>query len=131
MVELIIPGEPVGKQRPRVTKWGTHTPEKTVNYETLVKELYVINKLPMLKGYLSMKITAFYKIPKSTSKKKREQMLNNLILPDKKPDLDNIAKIICDSLNNVAYDDDKQIVNLNINKFYGEKPMVVVQIEAA
>ena len=44
MIELIVPGEPMGKQRPRLSKFGTYTPTKTVNYETFVKEIYVINK---------------------------------------------------------------------------------------
>ena len=38
IAELTIPGEPVGKGRPRFTKNGhSFTPEKTVNYENLVK----------------------------------------------------------------------------------------------
>ncbi len=42
-VNFTIPGEPVGKARPRITRQGiTYTPAKTVNYETLVKEMYYI-----------------------------------------------------------------------------------------
>lgn len=131
MIELIIPGEPMGKQRPKFNSWtkSAHTPEKTLNYETYVKELYANNRLPMLQGYIKATITAFYKIPASTSKKKKEQMINNSILPDKKPDVDNIAKIICDSLNSIAYADDKQIVSLAVNKYYSEQPKVIVQLE--
>lgn len=40
--------------------------------------------------------------------------------PCKKPDLDNIAKIILDSLNGIAYKDDSQVVELNISKKYTE-----------
>ncbi|MEY7998634.1 RusA family crossover junction endodeoxyribonuclease [Clostridium sp. Mt-5] len=129
-VELIVPGEPMGKQRPKFNRWtkSAHTPEKTLNYETYVKELYVNNRLPMLEGYIRVHIIAFYKIPKSTSNKKRQQMLNNELLPDKKPDLDNVAKIICDALNTIAYLDDKQIVSLTVNKFYSEQPQVVVKL---
>ena len=130
MIELVVPGDPMGKQRPKFNRWtkSAHTPEKTMSYETYVKELYVNNRLPMLEGYIRIDITAFYKIPKSTSKKKRQQMLNNELLPDKKPDVDNVAKIICDALNTIAYLDDKQIVSLSVNKFYGEQPRVVVKL---
>ncbi|MBV4436698.1 RusA family crossover junction endodeoxyribonuclease [Clostridium tyrobutyricum] len=126
----MIPGDPMGKQRPKFNRWtkSAHTPEKTVSYETYVKELYVTNRFPMLEGYIQVGITAFYKIPKSTSNKKRQQMLNNELLPDKKPDLDNVAKIICDALNAIAYLDDKQIVSLTVNKFYSEQPRVVVKL---
>lgn len=130
-VELLIPGLPMGKQRPKFNRWtkSAHTPEKTLNYETYVKELYVTKRLPMLSGYIGVEITAFYLIPKSTSQKKKQQMLKNELLPDKKPDIDNIAKIICDALNGIAYADDKQVVHLTINKYYSEQPKVVVQLE--
>ncbi|HBK52357.1 MAG TPA: RusA family crossover junction endodeoxyribonuclease, partial [Syntrophomonas wolfei] len=42
-MKLTIPGEPTGKARPRVTRQGiAYTPAKTVNYETLVQELYYV-----------------------------------------------------------------------------------------
>lgn len=129
-IELIVPGDPMGKQRPRFNRWtkSAHTPEKTLQYETYVKELYVTNRFPRLDGYIQVDITAFYRIPKSISNKKRQQMLNNELLPDKKPDVDNVAKTICDALNSIAYEDDKQIVSLTVNKFYGEQPHVVVKL---
>lgn len=46
----------------------------------------------------------------------------------KKPDADNIAKVICDALNGIAYADDSHIINLMINKKYGENPGVHVSI---
>ena len=50
--------------------------------------------------------------------------------PTKKPDADNIAKVICDALNGVAYGDDTQVVNLNVKKRYtDEEPKVIVHIE--
>ena len=36
MIKLTIPGEPCAKQRPRLGKGYTYTPQKTVNYEILV-----------------------------------------------------------------------------------------------
>ena len=126
MIELKIPGPPMGKQRPIVTRRGAFTPKKTVNYENYVKELYIINKFPKLEGYISMSVKAYYPIPKSTSKKKRIQMLQGILLPDKKPDIDNILKCVADSLNTIAYDDDKQIVHMDIEKYYGEEPRTEV-----
>ena len=52
-----------------------------------------------------------------------------MICPQKKPDADNIAKIICDALNDVAYKDDTQVVMLTIIKKYAiEEPKVRVSI---
>lgn len=76
-----------------------------------------------------MFITAYYGIPKSTSKKKYELMMNGDVLPRKKPDLDNVAKIIMDALNGLAYEDDKDIVELQITKEYSDEPRVVIEIQ--
>ena len=67
---------------------------------------------------------------KSTSKKKRQQMLAGLIRPTKKPDLDNVIKSILDALNKVAYHDDTQIVSLSVEKFYSDSPRVEVAISS-
>lgn len=127
-ISFIVPGKPMGKQRPRVTKWGTHTPVETVNYETLVKMMYTEKTNKMLQGPLLMVIDAYFQIPKSTSKRKTELMIADKIKPTKKPDLDNIVKIICDALNTIAYKDDSQIVEITVRKFYGEEPRVHVGI---
>ena len=124
-MKLIIPGNPMGKQRPRVTKWGTYTPEKTVEYENWVKTCYMLsNNKDKLEGAIKAEIKVYMYIPKSTSKKKRQEMLEGKIRPTKKPDVDNICKIILDSLNKLAFDDDKQIVDCWIEKWYGEDPRV-------
>lgn len=76
-----------------------------------------------------MEITAFFDIPKSFSKKRIEEALEGCISPLKKPDADNIAKIICDALNGVAYKDDTQVVELRVRKIYAAEPSVSVLID--
>jgi len=81
LIRLTVPGEPVAKGRPRVTKWGAYTPEKTKNYETLVRELYIIQHgQTLLDGELSVDIKAYFTIPKSTSKKKKALMASKDII---------------------------------------------------
>ena len=41
-----------------------------------------------------------------------------MLQPALKPDADNIAKIVCDGLNSIAYKDDKQIVSLTVLKVW-------------
>ena len=77
---------------------------------------------------LDVRIIAYYDIPKSTSKRKRKEMLEHKIRPAKKPDWDNVGKIICDSLNLVAYHDDSAVVDAQVRKFYSENPRVDVTI---
>ena len=46
-----------------------------------------------------------------------------------KPDTDNIAKSILDSLNGIAYLDDKQVIKLVVEKYYAEVPSVSIEIK--
>lgn len=131
MIKVIIPGEPMGKGRPRLGKYGTHTPVKTQNYENLVKEMFVLSNQVSIpdKPQLKAKITSYYSIPESSSKKKKGLMRLGDIRPTKKPDCDNVAKIILDALNKVAYADDSQVVELTVSKWYSENPRVEVEID--
>ena len=129
MIKFEILGQPVAKQRPRVTRSGiAYTPSKTVNYETLVKYTYqsLYRNRELILGCIEATITAVFPIPKSYSKKKTEELLNGHNNYDKKPDCDNLAKIILDSLNGIAYKDDSQVTSLHINKEYGIQPKVIV-----
>ena len=109
-LKFSVLGEPAGKGRPRFRSAGafvqTYTPEKTVSYENLVTLEYRRQcrdfKFPK-DTPLDVRITAYYGIPKSVSKKKAQLMRERKIRPMKKPDFDNIGKIVCDSLNNIAY----------------------------
>ena len=130
-IEFIIPGKVQAKQRPRFNGKYTYTPERTVAYENWVKTCYLEKyrgQKPLEKP-LKVSIIAYYDIPKSTSKKKRQQMLDDNIFPTIKPDTDNIAKSILDSLNKIAYLDDKQVINLNVRKYYSTNASVAVIIE--
>jgi Holliday junction resolvase RusA-like endonuclease len=128
LIKLIIPGEPVSKARPRVMKGFTYTPAKTVNYETLIKELFIISKQCPLEGPLKAKVSCFFKIPKTGTKAKLQAMRDNSIRPTKKPDTDNLGKICLDALNELAYKDDSQVVELLVSKWYSENPRVEVEI---
>lgn len=129
-ISFIIPGEPVAKGRPRVTKRGiTYTPEKTVFYENLVKTCYMEQVNQRLNGALEASVNAYFKIPKSASKKKGADMSAGLVRPVKRPDLDNIVKAIFDSLNNIAFDDDSQVVELTVAKKYSDNPRVEVNLK--
>ena len=131
--EFEVPGKITGKGRPRVnTITGiAYTPNKTKEYEDLIKQYFIMKfrGIKPLDGRISVTIKAYFSIPKNTSKAKTEEMLNNIISPAKKPDIDNIAKIILDALNKLAFNDDNQITKLNIEKMYSEEERVSILIE--
>ena len=125
--KFVIPGKPQGKARPRLSRHGTYTPNKTKEYEELVKYSYLQNDNRIrIDGSLSVTIYAYFELPKDTSKKKRAEMLNKPYTH--KPDADNIAKIILDGLNGVAYKDDSQISSLKVHKYYSDKSFVEVEV---
>ena len=128
--DLIYHGKIQAKQRPRFNGRYAYTPERTVNYENWVKACYIekYRSNNLLDAPLEVHIIAYYEIPKSTSKKKKQEMLEDKIRPTIKPDTDNIAKSILDSLNGIAYLDDKQVVDLRVRKQYAEVPSVSVWI---
>ena len=134
-VKFTVLGTPQGKGRPRFTKVGNfvkaYTPDSTVSYENLIKLEYrrqcrdyrFPEEIP-----LDVRIMAYYDIPKSASKKKRQEMISHQLRPMKKPDNDNIIKCVLDALNQIAYKDDVQVADCQIRKFYSESPRIVVSI---
>lgn len=136
-ISFTIPGAPKGKARARTVRGkngGVHsfTPEDTVNYENLVKMCFNERKpggwVPY-EGIVKMTTVIYFPIPKSASKKKREQMLVGEIRPLVKPDCSNVVKSIEDALNGIAYIDDSQIVYSTQTKYYSETPEVRVVME--
>ena len=81
------------------------------------------------KTMLSIVIEAHFSIPKSVSKKNRALMIERVLRPVKKPDGDNIIKVVCDALNGLAYHDDAQIVDMVVRKYYAESPKLVISIK--
>lgn len=137
-VTFYVHGEPVGKARPRVTKFGAYTPKKTKDYEELVRKRF----REALKSknveynaenvrFAEVCISAYFGVQKSWSNVKKRAHYNQPAV--KKPDADNIAKIICDALNGVAYKDDSCVKELDVAKRYcgeNEEPFVAVTIVA-
>lgn len=136
-VKFTVLGEPQGKGRPRFTTVAGHaqavTPKQTVLYENLIKTEYLRQvKTPRFPDneMLTMSVRAYYSIPTSASKKKRQGMIEGYIMPTKKPDADNILKVVADSLNQIAYRDDAQIITATITKLYSDQPRIEIVIDS-
>lgn len=130
-MKFTVPGKPVGKGRPRVTRNGTYTPKKTKDYQKLVATIaesemdnYFVHDEPLIATIL-----CYYPIPKNMPKYKLQLIQDGKLYPIVKPDLDNVAKAILDALNGIVYKDDNQVVELHIKKLYSDDPKVVVKIE--
>ena len=123
-IKFKILGKPRGKQRPRLINIGgkniVYTPKQTSEYEKLVKASYMaVSRTFFEKGVpLEIDITAFFSGKYSDSS-----------WMTKKPDADNIIKIILDGLNKVAFYDDAQVCKLYFEKRYAEVPRVEITIK--
>lgn len=129
-VTFHVPGKPQGKARARTVRnretgrTMTYTPEETVLYENLIKAMYINAArgdgfAKFGKGTpVKLVVRIRYAPPASASKRKREQMLAGEVYPLKKPDIDNIIKVVADALNGIAYHDDAQVMTVNAKKVY-------------
>lgn len=133
-IKFVVNGDPIGKHRHRsmVLPNGmihNYNSKKNTEYEKLVKWEYKRQCSHIyFTGDLEVIINAYFSIPKSWNKAKKLAAMNGEIRPQTKPDLDNISKIILDSLNTVAFDDDKNILDLSIHKYYNDIPRVEVTL---
>ena len=131
--EFEVPGKIIGKGRPRLNTYTgcIYTPTKTKDYENLIVQYFMLKypKFKPLEGRVKVDIIASFEIPKSSKKQEKEFMIENKINPIKKPDIDNIVKVILDAMNECAFKDDIQITKLNIEKKYSETENIYVKIE--
>ena len=130
-IEFSILGEPQGKGRPRFTKSGhAYTPEKTRKYETWVQACATeaMGGVAPVTGPVGVTIKAFFSIPKSYPKARKERIALGLELPTKKPDIDNLVKSVCDGMNKIVYEDDAQVVSVQAHKSYGNFARVEVKV---
>ena len=149
MIIFNIPGEPMGKGRPRFSTFNgyvrTHTPKETTTYENKVIMSYRQEHEDMVFGdgeMIHAEIDAYFLIPKARYRFHKKtnttdldklglEMLENKVRPTKKPDCDNIAKIVLDALNGIAYRDDSNVVSLVVRKHYAETTHVKVMLCSA
>lgn len=128
-----VPGKIVGKGRPRFTVKGgfakVYTPKKTKDFEDKIALCYRKNSNHKSDKALRLKIFAYREIPKSTTKKLKQWLLEKVFLCTVKPDIDNIIKVVLDALNNVAYNDDIQVCQLVIMREYAENECLKICVE--
>ena len=141
MIEFEVPGPAVAKARPRIvtltSKSGRHfshgfTPKKTANYENWVKLCFQEAKPDGFEPYagpVEFHARIYEAIPASFSKKRRQLALDGFISPMGRNNVDNFLKSYMDSMNGLAYLDDRQVVYASVSKKYAAIPTAFVRIE--
>lgn len=130
MIEIVLLGQPRGKERPRLTKAGhVYTPEKTRDYEAALKFAAcqaMAGRAPF-EGAVRLDVVTLLPIPQSWPKKRQAAARLGLEMPTRKPDWENMAKMT-DALNLVVWADDCQVVKGVVDKFYHDKPMMALRV---
>ena len=126
-----IPGIPIAQKQTRFIcpckKGHCYDPSKK-DKETIQWQVRPFAPSIPFSCPVELTIAFFMPIPKAASRMVRDQMLNRLILPDKKPDEDNLAYLITNALKGIVYDDDCRVVVKHVYKFYSDDPRTVVKV---
>jgi Holliday junction resolvase RusA-like endonuclease len=122
-LNFVILGEP--KAWNRAVKTKTHYYDSNVGVKAYVANEVIRqcgdNFTPFL-GEALLELVLYKPIPKSMPKAKQILAELGYIRPISKPDFDNYAKNVCDTLNNILFNDDAQITVGVIEKRYSFKP---------
>jgi len=113
---------PVPASRPRVTRWSTYYPKKYTQFKLDMIALTSEMHFAPFEGLLGVDIGFYIGMPKSWSKKKKKSKDGRYC--DNNADVDNYLKAILDSLNEVVYVDDRQIVEISARKIYSDQPCI-------
>lgn len=131
MYQFEVYGTPVAQKQTRATcKCGgvrMYDPSKA-DREKIQWQIKPFAPPRPLSCPVELTIAFFMPIPKATHRAMREQMVNRVIFPDKRPDEDNLAYIISNSLKGLVIDDDCRVVAKHVYKFYGEDPKTVIKV---
>lgn len=118
MIEFVVCMEPVAKGRPRFGKGFTYTDPKTRKFERDFA-LAAAEHKPVAPIVGPIELTMLFQI-KPPKHPKREY-------PHVRPDLDNYAKAVMDSLGGF-WVDDAQIICLYARKRYGQVPLIKIEL---
>ena len=126
MASVWIKIRPKAAPRPRFSRNGTYNPAEYTNYKKAIA-LIAKTKFEKKDTPITMKIEFFFKVPKSWSKAKKENIPHHT----SKPDVDNLVKSVKDALNGVAYKDDSQVVSIFARKQYAQEDAVFIEVMEA
>lgn len=137
VIQLTVPGVPRGKGRPRFVKASgrTYTDKQTVNTEQQIAAAWAeAGAVRMPDEALTLHVMAVFERPKAHWKKSGPLTHIGEVMPwpTKRPDMDNIYKIVLDALNGLAYKDDCQVVHSVLWKRWanpGEEAHVKITVD--
>ena len=132
--EFTVPGDPVALKRHRTFRRGvfsgTYDPSKGDKADFLAKALENRPTAP-LDEPLAVALVFYFGRPKAHYRTGKNKHLLRDDAPHwhtRTPDADNLAKLVCDSLNGIFWRDDSCICDLTIKKCYDKVPRTAVTV---
>lgn len=127
---ITITSAPQAQGRPRFTVRGGHAIAFNPHKDT--KNWYRLQISGQIEAVITspieLEMTFYMPIPKSTSKKKSKEMLENKIKHIKKPDIDNLQALILNCFTGIVYRDDSQVYKIIAFKKYSAIPRTEIKI---
>lgn len=143
-MQIVIPGAPIAKARPRFVCRGKHTmaydsqsdivkkSKKDMNF--IIEDYFKLNdhQISSFKGSFrgQKQVTICFHVPiaVSDSEARKNEKRWGLIWESKK-DLDNYIKFYFDIANGLLWYDDSQIVDVRAVQLYSESPCTIITVE--
>ena len=119
-IRIILQEEPTPKARSRVAfihgKAHSYTPARTEEAQNLIKVRLMRYRDRMCPKNIPVKLTVVFYRTKSKYLPRKEA------LPFRRPDLDNLEKLVNDSMIGILLEDDAQITTVHARKRWSDKP---------
>lgn len=140
VITFVVEGQPMSQPRARFARIGGHVrtydPKEAIAYKDSVRAAFMVARATqnferIAEGPIRVSIVARFERPKGKCSAKAPRPLEWLAGGK---DVDNIAKIVLDALNSMAWTDDRQVASLEVRKHIspqGEAPYLFVSIQPA
>lgn len=128
MIEIELANNPVAWAASRVGKRGHFNPRAAEKNFTRWQIKAQYRRKP-LEGFVVLEFEFFFRIPNSTSKKRREEMLTcgSECIPTCS-DLTNLQKFYEDCLKEIVIGDDRNVALISSKKLYAEKGKILIRV---
>ena len=117
MITLTIPGDPKAWQRARTFGKRFFNSPQMVHYQNKIAVFAKNEGIKPMEGPVKLELLFYFARPKKWCRAKDPTCA--LVMP-RRPDTDNLIKMIGDGLNGIAWLDDGQIVDVRAGKYYHE-----------
>lgn len=133
MLDIFLEVTPTPKGRPRMGGAGNvYTPEKTRLAERELRALLILElnkaKVKITSAPVYVSLVFNYMYPKKLSPHDKLLADLDLLYKATRPDLDNLEKLVIDSMNGLVFYDDNQVVKLMGEKRYSGREGIEIKV---